>query len=322
MSAQGAKKFNPDRKRFSPMSANPEISVITAVYNGEKHLEQCIESVQAQSFSNFEHIIVNDGSTDNTEKILEKWQKADPRVRVLKNEANKGRSLSRNRALTAARAPLVAVLDADDYSFPDRLETQYNLMKEYPETGALGGDMLIHGSGELLSHPKTDAEIRAQLFFDSALFHSTVMMRKSLLSETKSWYDPALPLAQDYGLWGSLMLSPKTVFANLPQALSAYRLEESPRPGYREKQISFANTVRARILEHIGLNPDKKTMAAHLSLLFENAAAFSCSPYDCVLHAKKLMAANDKRKLAAPEALQAQINRRLKNTLIYYKDPN
>lgn len=303
------------------MSQIPEISVITAVYNGEEHLEQCIESVQAQSFSNFEHIIVNDGSTDNTEKILEKWQKADPRVRVLKNEENKGRSLSRNRALTAARAQLVAVLDADDYSFPDRLERQYNFMKEHPETGALGGDMLIHGGGELLSHPRTDADIRAQLFFDSALFHSTVMMRKPLLAMTKSWYDPALPLAQDYGLWASLMLSPKTVFANLPQVLSAYRLAESPRPGYREKQISFASAVRSRLLEHVGLKPDKKTMAAHLSLLFENAAAFSLAPSDCILHANKLLAANDKSGLAPPEALQAQINRRLKNTLMNYKDP-
>lgn len=291
--------------------SSPEITVITAVYNGEDSIGQCIESIRAQTFGDYEHVIVNDGSTDRTADILADWQKRDERIRVLSNNGNKGRSISRNRAITASRAPLIAVLDADDYSLPQRLELQYAFMRENPEIQLVGADMTIHESGERLSHPRENDAIRAQLFFDSSLFHSTVMMRKEILNETKSWYDAELPLAQDYGLWAALMVHPKALFANLPDPLTVYRVPENPRPGYQQKQFNMANIVRGRILKSLGINPDKKIFTAHLALLYANADSFGRTPEECLAHGKMLLNANDKTKLTTREALESHLTRRL-----------
>lgn len=293
------------------MSTTPEISIITAVYNGERHLGECLESIFAQTFDNYEAIVVDDGSTDSTPQILETWQRRDRRLKVLRNSENKGRAFTRNRALTASRGKYVAVLDADDYSMPDRLELQYSFLQENPETQVLGADIRIHGADTILAHPRTDSEIRADLFFDNSLFHSTVLMHKSILTVTNSWYDVALPLAQDYGLWASLMFSPQTQFANLPQPLSVYRLSDTPRPGYAEKQFGYANEVRMRILRKIGIEPDMRDMRCHLALLYCNAEAAGVTPADCVAWSIKLADANRANPLAPPEALDAQIRGRL-----------
>lgn len=289
----------------------PAISVITAVFNGEKYLPQCLESVSAQTFSDYEHIIVDDGSTDGTPKILECWQNKDPRIRVLTNSTNKGRPLSRNRAITASRAPLVAILDADDYSVPERLARQIAFLQEHPEVQILGGDMQIHGTNNILRHPRDNADIRADLFFDSSLFHSTVMMRKELLTSTRSLYDINLPLSQDYGLWAALMFFPQSVFANLAEPLSVYRLSEKPRPGYAEKQFHYANEVRGRILKQIGLPANRHNLACHLALLYGNAEAVGVSRADCAAWGERLLEANGKKPLTTTKALDGQISKRL-----------
>lgn len=293
------------------MATNPEISVITAVYNGERHLEECLESIFNQTFTDFELVVVDDGSTDSTPRLLEGWQKRDARLRVLTNQKNQGRPQARNRAVTASRGKYIANLDADDASMPQRLALQYQFLQAHPQIQVLGADIRIHGTDRILTHPRTNAEIRADLFFDSSLFHSTVMMRKSILAATNSWYDVTLPLSQDYGLWASLMFNPQAEFANLPEPLSVYRLQENPRPGYAEKQFGYANEVRMRILQHIGLRLDMHAMRCHLALLYRDAAATGVSPADCAAWGKKLAAANSKNPLAPPEALDRQITERL-----------
>lgn len=294
------------------MTTNPTISVITAVYNGEHHLGDCLTSIFNQTFTDFELIVVDDGSTDTTHRILEGWQKRDTRLRILTNQKNQGRPQARNRALTASRGQYIAILDADDYSLPDRLGLQYRCMQSNPQIQVLGSDIKIHGTDRILTHPRTNAEIRADLFFDSSLFHSTVMMRKSILTATNSWYDITLPLSQDYGLWASLMFNPQVEFSNIPEPLSVYRLPENPRPGYAEKQFEYANEVRMRILQHIRLRPDIHAMRCHLALLYRDAAATGVSPEDCVLWSKKLAAANARNPLAPPQALDRHITERLK----------
>ncbi len=233
------------------MSNTPRISVITAVYNGESHLEECLESISEQTFSNYEHIIVDDGSTDNTPEILKKWQSNDQRIKVLRNTENRGRSISRNRAIMAAKAPLIAVLDADDCALPHRLAVQTTFLQEHPEVQILGGGMYIYDSGKYLQHPDTNDAIRAALFFDSAVFHSTSMMRRTILDSIKKLYSPALPLAQDYGLWADMLPTKTAVFANLAEPLVRYRMSVGVRPHYEDKQFQCANLVRIKILEHL-----------------------------------------------------------------------
>lgn len=294
------------------MENKPRISVITAVYNGADHISECIESVRSQTFTDYEHIIVNDSSTDATGGILEEWRQKDTRIKILTNKENRGRAISRNRAITRSDAPLLAVLDADDYSFPERLAIQCDFLNSHPEIAVLGGDMLIHGSNERLTHPADNADIRAGLFFDSCLFHSTVMMRKAFLTKHRAFYRENLPLAQDYGLWAELMTHQDVAFANLHVPLTSYRLPDAPRPGYRERQLKFANDVRADILRELGMMADRETMAAHLAMLFSNAEYFGVTQEQCQTHGEKLLAANRQIGLTTNEALERHIAHRLK----------
>lgn len=294
------------------MASNPAVSVIMAVYNGEEHLDECIESICSQIFPDFEFIIVNDASTDRTPLILEDWQKKDSRIRVLRNKVNQERSISRNRAITAARAPLVAIMDADDHALPTRLALQTEFMRDNPGVQIAGGDMFIHGAEERWTHPRSNDEIRAALFFDSALFHPTVMLRKSILMDTKTWYDPGLPPTEDYGLWAALLKTPEAVFANIPEPLTYYRLSDAPRREYEDKQVYHANQVRNGILRQLGLEPTEDNVRCHLALLYGNAKLLGVAPARCAEFGNKLLDANAKRLLTTPLALERQIDLRLK----------
>lgn len=293
------------------MKLRPEVSVIMSVYNGEEQLNECLQSICAQTFSNFEFIIVNDASTDNTAEILKHWQRMDSRIRLLYNLENKERSISRNRAITAARSPLIAVMDADDHALPTRLAVQTAFLREHPEVQILGGDMLIYGSEKRLSHPQDNDEIRAALFFDCSIFHPTTMLRKSILTKTNKWYNPLLPPTEDYGLWADLLTVKKAIFANIPETLVRYRFSDIPRPLYEEKQFRNANIVRSKILQQLGLQASTENIKCHIALLFCDAQALGVTPAQCALYGNKLLKANEHTLLTSPAALEAEISRRL-----------
>lgn len=293
------------------MKLLPEVSVIMSVYNGEEHLDECLKSICEQTFSDFEFIIVDDASTDNTAEILERWRRTDSRIRLLRNPENKERSISRNRAIMAARAPLIAVMDADDHALPVRLALQTTFLQAHPEVQILGGDMLIYNSGKCLQHPQNNDAIRAALFFDCSIFHPTTMLRKSILTNENKWYNPSLPPTEDYGLWADLLTVSTAVFANIPEPLVRYRFSVEPRPLYVDKQFRNANVVRARILEQLGLPPSTENMRCHLALLFCNAQALGVTPAQCALYGNKLLEANARRPLTSDSALEAEVSRRV-----------
>ena len=104
----------------------PRVSVVTSVYNGETHLEECINSILNQTFQDFEYIILNNGSTDRTLEILNRY--TDPRLHII-HQDNLGISRSLNKGISLSKSELIVRLDADDYSFPNRLEKQINFIK-------------------------------------------------------------------------------------------------------------------------------------------------------------------------------------------------
>ncbi len=293
------------------MISSPEVSVIMSVYNGETHLEECLKSICKQTFSNFEFIIVDDASTDRTADILKRWQRQDQRIRLLHNTENKERAISRNRAIMAARAPLIAVMDADDHALPTRLALQTAFLRRHPEVHILGGGMLIYDTGEHIQHQRTNDAIRATLFFDCSIFHPTTMLRKSVFTKANKWYNPSLPPTEDYGLWADLLTVPATVFANIDEPLVRYRRSLGSRPLYEDKQFRNANLVRAGILEQLELPPNTENMRCHLALLFCNAQALGVTPAQCALWGNKLIEANARRPLTSPSALEAEVSRRV-----------
>lgn len=207
---------------------NPEVTVVTAVYNGQAYLRETIDSILAQTMPNFEYVIVNDASTDATAQILASY--TDPRIRVLENTHNRGPAYSRNRGLHAARAALVAIIDGDDIAHPKRLAQQLAYMQSHPDVVLLGAARRnIDANGHLLPPSRFSTFVtsatanRWRVMFSCPFIHSSVMYRREPVIQLGG-YDETFPVAQDYDL--RLRLAPHYRLENLPDVLVQYRQSE------------------------------------------------------------------------------------------------
>ena len=202
----------------------PAISVVMSVFNGEAFLNEAVESILAQTFTDFEFITIDDGSTDCTPAVLSQYAKRDERVRVF-SQKNIGRAESLNRGIGLARASLIARMDADDIAFPQRLEQQFEFMKEHPEVGLLGGAIeLVTSTGRRFGvdiQPAMDSDLRTGMARCNPFRHSTVIMRKETVLACGGYRKPLLD-ADDYDLW--LRMAERTQIANLPQIVLSYRV--------------------------------------------------------------------------------------------------
>ena len=209
----------------------PKISIIMGVYNGQKFLRQAIYSILNQTFRNFEFIIIDDASTDETETILDEYSEKDERIRVIRNPQNIGLTRSLNKSLEFARGRYIARMDADDISLPERLDRQLAFMENNKDVGVLGtGIKIIDATGEVIKTPKLPKGNFTNYLRKKNLFvHGTLMFRKDSL-DMVSGYNQEMKLAQDYELL--LRLSEKVRIFCLPECLYLLR---------RHKQsISFA----------------------------------------------------------------------------------
>jgi glycosyltransferase involved in cell wall biosynthesis len=201
----------------------PTISVVMSVYNGARFLGEAIESILSQSFRDFEFIIVNDGSTDNTASILESYAAEDGRIRIVA-QGNKGLTEALNLGCSLARGTFVARMDADDIALRDRFLWQIQFMEMYPNVGLLGGGFdLIDSNGKKLCTeilPTGDRELRRALVDSTAFLHPSVIMRRQVLDEVGRYRE--VKYAEDYDLW--LRLSEHTHIANLPRVIVQYRI--------------------------------------------------------------------------------------------------
>ena len=200
-----------------------QISIVLAVYNGAKYLKESIDSILCQSFGDFELIIINDGSTDSSESIIQQY--TDSRIVYVNNETNKGLVTSLNIGLAKSCGKYVARMDADDIAFPNRLEVQYNYMEAHPEVGLCGSSVeafwVDSKRSQRVDFATTDIAIRAFTFFQSPFCHPTVIIRKEVLDKYNLNYSKDYYLAEDYALWIELLRYTKA--ANIPQVLLRYR---------------------------------------------------------------------------------------------------
>ncbi|RJR15175.1 MAG: glycosyltransferase [Nitrospiraceae bacterium] len=200
----------------------PEISVVMSTYNDGVYLEKAVKSILSQTFQNYEFIIIDDASTDNTAEILHTYD--DPRIRIIRNTDNLGLTRSLNKGISNARGTYIARMDADDISLPHRFETQLDFLKRNPDHGLVGSSYYqVDDQGKIIKRiaVKTeDSEIREGLQKQNWFGHGSVMMRKDALLKAGG-YDEKFKYSQDYDLW--LRISEDYKVANVTEPLYCWR---------------------------------------------------------------------------------------------------
>lgn len=189
--------------------SNPSISVIMSVYNDEQHLSKAIESILNQSFKDFEFIICNDCSTDNSEKIIFDYMKIDSRIVYLKNSNNMGLAYSLNKCIEISKGKYLARMDGDDISLLNRLEKQFNFLEENPKYDVLTGQAEIIDSNDVTHTIRANRERELSLkeaVKQSCIVHPTVLMKKNSINNVGNYTISKLTRrGQDYDLWMKLL---------------------------------------------------------------------------------------------------------------------
>ena len=195
------------------------------VYNAEKFLQQAIDSILQQSFTEFEFLICDDCSCDSSNEILRQAAMADSRIKLLHNDKNSGVTYTLNKLLREAASPFIARMDADDIAISNRLQLQYDFMQKNPEIAVAGGDLeIINESGENIGkrcYPRTYQDIKSSIICRSPLAHPSVIMRKDVIDKLNGYLEQRG--CEDYYLWLRIVEKGFKI-ANLPETLLRYRL--------------------------------------------------------------------------------------------------
>jgi glycosyltransferase involved in cell wall biosynthesis len=200
------------------------VSIILPLYNAEKFLRKSVESLLYQTFTDLEILAINDGSNDTSVQILESF--GDSRIKIINNEINRGLIYSLNRGLNLAAGDYIARMDADDISFPQRIERQVAYLEANPEIDIVSSDMVvIDENNRQLFRPFVPVTnpilMQWMLLRRNMLYHPTVMIRRNRFLNDELFYDPEALFAEDYELWLRLSRSKKLV--NQDEVLLQYR---------------------------------------------------------------------------------------------------
>lgn len=229
--------------------ATPKVSIIMPVYNAAKYLDETINSILNQTYNDFEFLIIDDGSTDNSLEILYSYN--DHRIKILKNEKNIGYVKTLNKLIDISKGEYIARQDNDDLSLPDRIEKQVLFLNKNKDVGVCGTNAFIFGKKTKMTRmPITDDEIKAYMIINNPMLHPTIMYRKSIFEVLNiGKYNEDLCPAEDYAMW--FEISKKTKLANLPEPLLKYRWHENNTSQLKKNiQIEKANQIRKEILDY------------------------------------------------------------------------
>ena len=251
------------------VAKTPLVSVVVPTYNAGSYVFEAVASILAQDFTDFELLLIDDGSTDNTATVLEPFM-ADARVRILKNDQNIGLINTLHRAYAECRASLIARMDADDICHPERLGRQVTFLNNHPEVSIVGGAIRFFGNvaPNVFQFPTNHVSIRPAMLFYCPLAHPALMFRRELVEQGLIHYDDDFRHAEDYHLWSRLLL--RVTSANLPEVVLDYRLHarqvSSESSG---KQYAASLRVRKQMLLECGLTPTAEEIMLHESVILE-----------------------------------------------------
>ncbi len=224
----------------------PKISVVMPTYNAERYVAEAIDSILAQTLSDFELLIIDDCSTDKTKEIVRSY--ADERIKFIeRNTINISAAL--NLGIALSKGKYIARMDADDVSLPTRLETQYKFMEENSDVGILGTN--VEEIDEIKNCSRKRSVIEKPAVVDTltscVLIHPTVMFRKSFLEKYSLSYNEEFFVTEDQEFWSRAIIYGK--IRNLPDVLLKYRIHKNSATHIKEKEgVEKLNHVRLNVL--------------------------------------------------------------------------
>lgn len=235
---------------------NPLVSVLMPCYNVELYVEEALSSIMRQTYTHLEIIVINDSSTDNTLSILETLALQDSRIKVVSNSSNLKLIDTLNKGVEICSGEYIARMDADDISFPDRIERQVAFLEENKDYDIVSTQFYTFKTGvkkkNLYHNPETNEDLRAYLLFRSGICHPAVMIRRTLFSEKKLSFEKEYLHVEDYALWVKAVYVTK--LANLADPLLFYRVHDSQVSVVNEqKQLDNKKAVFKIHCEKLGL---------------------------------------------------------------------
>jgi len=228
------------------MYKSPQISILLCAYNEQINVERAIQSIIDQTFTDWELVIIDDCSSDRTPILLQNFSnKHSDKIKIHRNRNNMGLAASLNKGIGLCLGRYIARMDADDWSYPHRLERQFSYMEKHSDIDVLGsGAELIGANGGLqntLYLPESHKEIELMILKKTIFFHPSVMLRKTFFEKVGKYYEK-VPRAEDIELWlRGLKLGCR--YHNLPEILIQYSTG-----GYVRSYKSIANKFYSKVL--------------------------------------------------------------------------
>ena len=230
------------------MVLNPFISVLLSAFNAEKFLKESLESILNQTYTNFELIIINDGSSDRTQGIIDAY--SDPRIKCILHTQNRGLIQSLNEGILCAKGAYIVRMDADDIAFLNRIQVQVHFMESNPQIAAVGSHAIFFEKNTefpienwaLDQETNTILKIKKALIWENCLIHPSMCLRANIAKDLL--YDPNQKNYEDYDLWLRLADNPSIQFSNLTQVCLGYRAISGGHA--RKARSAYAGMAAAR----------------------------------------------------------------------------
>ncbi len=246
----------------------PMVSVVMPTYNRADLLPLSIESILSQTYSDFEFIIVDDGSTDESWRLLKSYAQKDKRIRLYKNKKNRGISYSRNRGNDAARGKYIMLMDSDDISLPKRMEKHVAFMESHPDV-VLSTSLLKSMQGDIdLKAPMAAQE--PGLIFESVIGHGQWFLRRDFINQNNLKYDESQMAAEDYDFVRQIAVH-RGKIGYIDEVLYLYRSHQTNSPEYYRQQKIKAQMNSFRFLLNYGV-PEEMILRNNMCEIFEFVA--------------------------------------------------
>jgi glycosyltransferase involved in cell wall biosynthesis len=259
--------------RVSSSTRTPLVSVLMPTFNCRPFLAESIDCVLAQTLDDFELIIIDDGSTDDSQSLLDQYATRDKRVRVARQK-NSGVGAALNAGLDLARGKYLARMDADDRTSPERFAEQITFLDQHPEITVVGGWHRTFGAGGSKTHefPTEPGHVKASLIFRVPISHPTVMMVREAFIRNRWRYSTLKRFPEDYDLW--VTIAERHELTNIPKVYVDYRVWPSSVSQilwerWREQFVE----IQCRLLARMGLVPDDPQRGVHEALAFDEIVA-------------------------------------------------